>query len=93
MLQWMSGHTTQDKIRNDIIKEKVGVSLIVGEMVKSCLGWFVALCMLEKTLQALIRRVDQMKDSLLGRGRGRPRKTISQIVKRELELNGLKFEI
>ncbi|KAK7282177.1 hypothetical protein RIF29_10772 [Crotalaria pallida] len=29
MLRWMSGHTRQDRIRNEYIREKVGVTPIV----------------------------------------------------------------
>ena len=35
MLRWMSRHTEQDRIRNECIKEKVGVAPIVEKMVES----------------------------------------------------------
>ena len=40
MLSLISGHTRQDKIRNENIKEKVKVTPIVEKMVKSSLRWF-----------------------------------------------------
>ena len=35
MLHWMSGHTRQDKIRNECIREKVRVTPILEKMVES----------------------------------------------------------
>ena len=35
MLRWMSGHTRLDKIRNEDIRERVGVAPIVEKMVES----------------------------------------------------------
>ena len=32
ILRWMSGHTRNDKLRNDCIKEKVGVAPIKEKM-------------------------------------------------------------
>ncbi|KAG5583500.1 hypothetical protein H5410_054127, partial [Solanum commersonii] len=41
MLRWMCGHTRSDRIRNEVIREKVGVASVVdkarrGEMVWTC---------------------------------------------------------
>ncbi|KAG5624798.1 hypothetical protein H5410_010016 [Solanum commersonii] len=41
MLRWMCGHTRGDKIRNEVIQEKVGVASVVdkggeAEMVWTC---------------------------------------------------------
>ncbi|KAG5593432.1 hypothetical protein H5410_043946 [Solanum commersonii] len=42
MLRWMCGHTRSDKIRNEVIREKVGVASVVdkggseAEMVWTC---------------------------------------------------------
>ncbi|KAF7808226.1 sacsin isoform X2 [Senna tora] len=40
MLRWMSGHTRMDRIRNDYIREKVGVAPIVEKLVETRLRWF-----------------------------------------------------
>lgn len=41
MLRWMSGgHVRQDRIRNMIIREKVGVALLVEKMVEARLRLF-----------------------------------------------------
>ncbi|KAG5024721.1 hypothetical protein JHK82_020622 [Glycine max] len=54
----MCGKTRQDKIRNETIRERVGVAPIVEKMVED-------------------------------RGRGRPKKTIREVIKKDLEINGL----
>jgi len=40
MLRWMSGHTRLDKIRNESIKEKVGVVPIEDKLREWRLKWF-----------------------------------------------------
>jgi len=37
----------------------------------------------------VVRRIDQLEDSQITRGRGRPRKTIREIIKKDLEINEL----
>ena len=40
MLRWISGHTRQDRIWNECIREQVGVAPIVEKMIESRLRWF-----------------------------------------------------
>nr|ABD32695.2 RNA-binding region RNP-1 (RNA recognition motif); Calcium-binding EF-hand [Medicago truncatula] len=40
MLRWMSGKTRHDRIRNDTIRERVGVAPIVEKLVENRLRWF-----------------------------------------------------
>jgi len=40
MLCWVCGKTSCDKIRNDNIKESVGVAPIIEKMVETRLRWF-----------------------------------------------------
>lgn len=37
----------------------------------------------------MVRRVDQMEDSQITRGKGRPRKTIRETIRKDLEINEL----
>lgn len=40
MLRWLSGKIRRDKIRNDDIRENIGVAPIVEKMLENKLRWF-----------------------------------------------------
>ena len=58
MLKWIYGHTINDKIHNDHIRDGVEVASIVEKMVKNCLRWFRHVQ--RRELDELVRIVDQM---------------------------------
>ncbi|KAM7467464.1 hypothetical protein LguiB_015026 [Lonicera macranthoides] len=91
MLRWMSGKTRKDKIRNVTIREGVGVAPITEKMVESRLRWFGHVW--RRPVDAVVRRVDHMEGSLVVRGRGRPRKTIGETIKKDLEANGFTIDM
>ena len=74
-------------IRNECIREKIGVASIVKNRVESRLRWFGH--MRRRPVEALIRRVDQMKGNPITRDKGRSRKIISKTIKKDLDVNGL----
>ncbi|KAL5128566.1 Craniofacial development protein 2 [Glycine soja] len=76
MLRWMCGKTRQDKIRNEAIRERVGVAPIVEKMVENRLRWFGHVE--RRPVDSVVRRVDQMERRQTIRGRGRPKKTIRE---------------
>lgn len=45
MLRWMCGHTRSDKIRNEVIQEKVGVVFVSDKIREVRLRWFELLNM------------------------------------------------
>ena len=67
MLCWMSGKTRQDRIRNDTISERVGVAPIVEKLVENRLRWFGHVE--RRPVDVVVRRVDQMEESRVKRGR------------------------
>ncbi|KAH1262863.1 hypothetical protein GmHk_02G005393 [Glycine max] len=87
MLRWMCGKTRQDKIRNEAIRERVGVAPIVEKMVENRLRWFGHVE--RRPVDSVVRRVDQMERRQTIRGRGRPKKTIREVIKKDFELNDL----
>ncbi|KAL5166070.1 FHA domain-containing protein FHA2 [Glycine soja] len=87
MLRWMCGKTRQDKIRNETIRERVGVAPIVEKMVENRLRWFGHVE--RRPVDSVVRRVDQMERRQTIRGRGRPKKTIREVIKKDLELSDL----
>ncbi|KAL5130219.1 THO complex subunit 4A [Glycine soja] len=87
MLRWMCGKTRQDKIRNEAIRERVGVAPIVEKMMENRLRWFGHVE--RRPVDSVVRRVDQMERRQTIRGRGRPKKPIREVIKKDLEINGL----
>lgn len=49
--------------------------------------------MLKRPVKAPLRRVDQTKDSLKDRGRGKPRKTKGGTIKKDSDLDGLSLDM
>jgi len=67
--------------------ERVGVTPIVEKLVENRLRWFGHVE--RRPVDAVVRRVDQMEESQVKRGRGRPRKTIRETIRKDLEVNEL----
>jgi len=67
--------------------ERVGVAPIVEKLVENRLRWFRHVE--RRLVDVVVRRVDQMEESHVKRGRGRPRKTIRETITKDLEINEL----
>lgn len=63
------------------------VKPIVEKIVEYRLRWFGHVE--GRSVGFMVRRVDQMERCQTTRGRGRPRKTISEVIKKDLEINNL----
>ncbi|KAM2387188.1 hypothetical protein ACFX1X_039558 [Malus domestica] len=83
MLRWMCGHTRKDKIKNEDIRGKVGVAEIEGKMRENRLRWFGHVQ--RRPTDAPIRRCDYGTEVQGRRGRGRPRKTFEETLRKDLE--------
>jgi hypothetical protein len=82
----MSGKTKRDRIRNDTIRES-GVAPIVEKLVENRLRRFGHVK--RRPVDVVVRRVDQMEESQVKRGRGRPRKPIRETIRKNLEVSEL----
>ncbi|PWZ52047.1 putative uncharacterized transposon-derived protein F52C9.6 [Zea mays] len=83
MLRWICSHTRRDQVRNDDIRERVGVAPIEEKLMQHRLRWFGHIQQRpEKTSVhiGIIRRPENVK-----RGRGRPTLTWTEVVKRDLK--------
>ena len=67
MLRWMSGKSRHDGFKNDTIRERVGVAPIVEKLVENRLRWFGHVE--RRPVDAVVRRVDQIEESQVKRGR------------------------
>lgn len=69
--------TTQERTKNSISREKVGVAPTVEKMVESCPRWYGSVWSRDAD--------DQMDDNPIVKGRGRPKRNIGL---RDLEVIG-----
>jgi len=83
MLRWFVGHTRGDKVRNEDIRDRVEVAPIEEKLIQQRLRWFghVRRRPPEAPMRSgVLKRFDSVK-----RGRGRPKLTWSEAVKRDLK--------
>ncbi|KAG5619447.1 hypothetical protein H5410_019271 [Solanum commersonii] len=77
MLRWMCGHTRRDKIRNEVIQEKVGVASWWTRPRKRGPRWF------GHVKRAQVRRCEGGRRGA-AEGRGRPKKYRGEVIRRGL---------
>jgi hypothetical protein len=83
MLRRCCGHIRRDRIRNDDIRDRVGVAPIEEKLIQHRLRWFghVQRMPLEAPVRSgVLKRADNVKS-----GRGRPKLTWNESVKRDLK--------
>ena len=83
MLRWMCGHTRKDRVRNDDIRDRVGVAPIEEKLVQHRLRWFGHIQRRPPEApvhSGWLKRAENVK-----RGRGRPNLTWEESVKRDLK--------
>ena len=82
MLRWFCGHTRRDRVRTETIRERVGVAPIEEKLTQHRLRWFGRVqrrAPKAPVWSGVLKRVDNVK-----RGRGRPKLTWDESVKRDL---------
>ncbi|KAG5619034.1 hypothetical protein H5410_018858 [Solanum commersonii] len=82
MLRWMCGHTRSDKIRNEIIREKVGVASVVDKLRKARLRWFGHVK--RRGADSPVRRCEGLVVEGTRKGRGRPKKYWGEVIRQDL---------
>jgi hypothetical protein len=83
MLRWICDHTRKDRIRNDDIRDKLGVTPIQEKLVQHCLRWFGHIQ--RRSPEAPIRSGILSRSENTKRGRDRPRLTWDEAIKRNLK--------
>ncbi|KAF3642569.1 putative nogo-B receptor-like isoform X1 [Capsicum annuum] len=84
MLLWMCGFTRADRIRNEIIREKVGVVLVEDKMREVRLRWFVHV--MRRGMDAPVRRRERLALDGFKRGRGRSKKYRREVIRCDMKL-------
>ena len=82
MLRWICDNTRRDRIRNDDIRERLGVAP-VKKLVKHCLRWFGHIQ--RRPAEAPVRSGVIRRSGNEKRGRGRSNLTWEESVKRDLK--------
>ncbi|XP_070022982.1 uncharacterized protein [Nicotiana sylvestris] len=82
MSRWMCGHTRLDRIRNEVIRDKVGVAPIEDKMREAQLRWFGHLR--RRSTDAPVRRYERLTLEGLQRGRGRPKKRWGEVIRQDM---------
>ena len=82
MLRWMCGHTRLDRIRNEVLRERLEVASISDKIKEGRLKWFGHVKRREMTEP--VRAVENL--TVEGRrGRGRPRLTWDERIRKDLQ--------
>ncbi|XP_070002242.1 uncharacterized protein [Nicotiana sylvestris] len=82
MLIWICGHTRLDKIRNEVIRDKVGVAPVESKMREARFRWFGHVK--RRSADAPIKRCERLALGGDRRGRGRPKKSWGEVIKRDM---------
>jgi hypothetical protein len=83
MLRWICGHTRRDRVRNEDIRDRVGVAPIEEKLVQHRLRWFGHVQ--RRPPEAPVRSGVLDRVGSVRRGRGRPKLTWEEAVKRDLK--------
>jgi hypothetical protein len=83
MLRWICGHIRMDRVRNDDIRDRLGVAPIKEKLVQYQLRWFGHVQ--RRPSEAPVRCGVLSRDSNVRRGRGRPKLTWEETIKRDLK--------
>ncbi|PHU06924.1 hypothetical protein BC332_23413 [Capsicum chinense] len=83
MLRWMCGHTRKDRVRNAIIREKVGVNSVEDKMREVQLRWFGHV--MRRGSDAPVQRCEIPTMDGFRRGRGRLKKYWREMIRHDME--------
>jgi len=76
MIRWMCGHMRHDKIRNDVIRDKIEVASIENKIRKARLRWFSHIK--RRRMDAPMKRCEKIDLPNYRRSRGRSKKSLEQ---------------
>jgi hypothetical protein len=87
MLRWMCGKTRRDRVRNETVREIVGVAPIEEKLRENRLRWFGHVY--RRPGDAIVKRADRIALGSNATGRGRPKLTLDAVVRKDLSIIGL----
>jgi len=87
IIRWIYGHTRFDSIRNGVIRGKIRVTPIEDKIREAKLRWFGH--GRRKSMDASVRRCENINHLDCKRSRGRPKKSRSEVIRHDLKTLGL----
>ena len=87
MVRWMCGFTRTDRVRNDVIRGLVKVAPIEEKMRESRLRWLNHVK--RRSMAAPVRKCELIDLPGGKRGRGRPKKSLDEVIREDLKVVGL----
>jgi hypothetical protein len=91
MLHWICGHIRLDRVRNDDIRDRLGVAPIEEKLIQRRWRWFGHVH--RRLLEAPVHRGIIRRDNNVKRGRGRPNLTLEEEIKRNLKEWNIPMEL
>ncbi|XP_019259063.1 PREDICTED: uncharacterized protein LOC109237238 [Nicotiana attenuata] len=82
ILRWMWGHTRLDRIRNEVIRDKVGVAPVEDKMREARLKWFGHV--MRRDTDAPVRRCERLALEGLRRSRGKTKKYWGEVIRQDM---------
>lgn len=78
----MCGHIKMDRIKNEVVHDKVSVAPVTEKIREVRLRWFCH--MRRRSVDALVRRYERLVVLGLPRGRGRPKKNWAEVIRNDM---------
>ncbi|XP_070005739.1 uncharacterized protein [Nicotiana sylvestris] len=84
ILRWMCGHTKKDKIRNEVIRDMMGLAPVKDKLRESRLRWFRHVK--RRDIAAPVKRSERLTVASLRKGRGRSKKYWSEVIRQDMSM-------
>jgi len=86
-IRWLCGFTRMDRIRNGVIRDLAKVAPIEEKLRETRLRWFGHVKM--RSDDAPVKRCEMINIPESKRGRGRPNKSVDEVIREDLRIVGL----
>jgi len=91
MVRWMCGFTRLDRVRNCVLRDLAKVARVEEKMMESRLQWFDHVK--RRSMTAPMRRCELIDLSGGKRGRGRPKKSLDEVIRDDLKVVDLSEDL
>ena len=87
MIRWMCGYTRLDRIRNVVMRERVGIAPLEDKLGETRLRWFGHVK--RRSVDAPVRRCEAINLLHYKRGRGRSKMSWNEVIRSDMKFMGL----